>query len=52
MVIDWQHIGELALMAVVSFAGTFGGIRARLSIVEKSCEHAHERIDSILTQGR
>lgn len=47
MVVDWQHIAELAFMGIVSFAGTFGGIRARLTNVEKEAERAHERIDTI-----
>jgi len=46
--IDWAHLTELALMGALSFAGSWGAIRARLAAVEKSTSHAHERIDSLL----
>lgn len=45
---DLQHVAELAVMSIVSFAGSWGAIRARLVIVEKSTAHAHARIDTML----
>jgi hypothetical protein len=45
---DWGHIAELAVMGLLSFAGSWGAIRARLTAVEKSADHAHKRIDSLL----
>ncbi len=50
MVIDWGHLAELTIMGALSFAGSWGAIRARLANVEKSAEHAHERIDTLLLQ--
>lgn len=38
------------LTALASFAGSYGGVRARLIAAEKSAEHAHHRIDNHLAQ--
>jgi hypothetical protein len=36
------------VLAVVSFAGAYGGSRARLAMLERSTRHAHRRIDEHL----
>ena len=38
----------VAVTGVVSFAGAFAGVRARLAIAERSAQHAHKRIDEHL----
>ncbi len=56
MVVDTQHLIELAVMGLLNIGATFGAIRARLNALEKrddatdrELERAHARIDTLYT---
>jgi hypothetical protein len=43
-----QGVAMTLILALASFAGAWGGIRARLAQTERSTRHAHRRIDEHL----